>query len=193
MNIQRIEPPCWWIGMKTPLQLMIYGKDLAGGEVQTDTKGITIREVHPAESPNYLFADIEISPELTPGEYLFTTHKGTEKAGFTYRIEKRRKNAASRTSYTSADMVYLLMPDRFANGDPSIDNTPDTTEKIDRTDPSGRHGGDLQGIIDHLDYLVDLGGYYFMANSPTGRQPAKKLLSWIWLYGLLSYRPKVWK
>jgi len=157
MNIQRIEPPCWWIGMKTPLQLMIYGKDLAGGEVQTDTKGITIREVHPAESPNYLFVDIEISPELTPGEYLFTTHKGTEKAGFTYRIEKRRKNAASRTSYTSADMVYLLMPDRFANGDPSIDNTPDTTEKIDRTDPSGRHGGDLQGIIDHLDYLVDLG------------------------------------
>lgn len=158
MTIQRVEPLSWWTGMKTPLQLMIYGKGLEDSTVHVEEKGITIREVHPAENPDYLFVDVELAPDLLPGEYRFEVRNGQQQTQFTYRIDRRRKGSASRQSFTSADLVYLLLPDRFANGDPSIDSTPDTTEKADRKNPSGRHGGgDLQGILVHLDYLKELG------------------------------------
>ncbi|MCD7973225.1 MAG: cyclomaltodextrinase N-terminal domain-containing protein [Candidatus Azobacteroides sp.] len=157
LPIHRIEPLSWWIGMKTPLQLMIYGKDLKGSKVTVKGKGVSIKKVHQAESPNYLFIDIEIASTAKAGEYIFEIKNNNRVATFNYLLEKRRRGSAERKSFSSEDLVYLLMPDRFANGNPANDSTPDTTEKAKRRDPFGRHGGDLQGIIDHLDYLKELG------------------------------------
>ncbi|MCC8173378.1 MAG: glycoside hydrolase family 13 protein [Odoribacter sp.] len=155
--ITRIEPLSWWIGMKTPLQLMIQGKNLAGAEIRVLEEGLKIEKIHTADSPNYLFVDIDISTDANPGEYTFELTKEEETTEFKYLIEKRRRGSANRKSFSAADMVYLLMPDRFACGNPDIDCTEDTIEKVDRKNPFGRHGGDLQGIINHLDYLADLG------------------------------------
>ena len=156
--IQHIEPLSWWVGMNTPLQLMIHGTDIASYELSiTGGDGVSISKVHQAESPNYLFADISIDSKAKPGTYHLVFTKEGEQITHPYRIEARREGSAQRTSFTTADMVYLIMPDRFANGDPTNDSTADTDEKADRNAFFGRHGGDLQGMIDHLDYIADLG------------------------------------
>jgi len=155
--ISRVEPLSWWIGMKTPLQLMIYGKDLSGCKVKVEEEGVRVKKIHKADSPNYLFVDVEIDTNANPGEYTFVISNSKQSGEFKYTIGKRRRGSANRKSFSTADLIYLLMPDRFANGNPSIDSTPDTKEKVNRKDPFGRHGGDLQGIIDHLDYLENLG------------------------------------
>lgn len=157
MEIKRIEPLSWWVGMHTPLQLMVYGKDLAGSHVSVEGEGVSVREVHRTDNPDYLFVDVDIAPDTEPGDYRFTLRKGRSERTFDYRLEQRRPGSAARKSFDSSDVVYLIMPDRFANGDPSIEQAPGTAQAVDRKDPYGRHGGDLQGIIDHLDYLKELG------------------------------------
>jgi len=155
--IKRIEPLNWWVGMKTPLQMMIYGDNVGDSKVKVLEKGIRIRKIHKADNPNYLFLDIDISEDAAPGNYTFELKTAGIAEQFTYLIDKRRRNSSSRKSFSSADLVYLLMPDRFSNGDPSIDSIPGTFEKVEREKPFGRHGGDLQGVINHLDYLAELG------------------------------------
>jgi len=157
ITIQKIEPLSWWIGMKTPLQLMLYGKDLSGSKVSVLEKGVRVKKIHQADSPNYLFVDMDIAEDASPGDYTIKIQNNQDTLEGKYRIDKRRRGSASRKSFSAEDLIYLIMPDRFANGDPSNDSTPDTKEKADRKDPFGRHGGDLQGVIDHLDYLADLG------------------------------------
>lgn len=157
-TLTRIEPLSWWVGMKTPLQLMLQGKNIAGSTVLIlDAPGIAIKKIHKADSENYLFVDIEISQDASPGTYTFELKKEIHIITFDYTFDKRRRGSANRKSFSSADMVYLLFPDRFANGNPDNDSTPDTIEKADRNNYSGRHGGDLQGIINHLDYFAGLG------------------------------------
>ena len=154
----RVEPPCWWTGMETPLTLMIHAPGLSGAGVSVASDGITVKAVHYAESPNYLFVDLEIADNLTPGEYTFTINYPDGKTGtFAYSIGERREGSRDRQGFGPSDVVYLLMPDRFANGDRKNDSSPLTSEKSNRRSPVGRHGGDLQGIMDHLDYLADLG------------------------------------
>ena len=156
--IQHIEPLSWWVGMNTPLQLMIHGKDIASYDLAiTGGDGVSVSKVHKAESPNYLFADVHIDSNAKPGIYNLVFTRDGEQLEYPYQLEARREGSAQRTSFTTADMVYLIMPDRFANGDPSNDSTPDTEEKADRNAFFGRHGGDLQGMIEHLDYIADLG------------------------------------
>lgn len=158
LRVEHVEPLSWWTGMETPLQLLIYGPGIgecdlavAGGE------GVAVEELHRADSPNYLFADIRIDPSAAPGEYRLILTCGKKRLVVPYRIEARCEDSRMRESFTTADMVYLLMPDRFADGDPSNDSTPDTAEQADRDECFGRHGGDLKGMIDHLDYIADLG------------------------------------
>ena len=154
----RVEPPCWWTGMETPLTLMIHAPGLSGAGVSVASDGITVKAVHYAESPNYLFVDLEIADNLAPGEYTFTINYPDGKTGtFAYSIGERREGSRDRQGFGPSDVVYLLMPDRFANGDRKNDSSPLTSEKSNRRSPVGRHGGDLQGIMDHLDYLADLG------------------------------------
>ena len=159
-RIERVEPLSWWIGMNTPLQVMFYGENVGALTVAMaeGTEGVRVAGVHRAESPNYLFADIEIAPDAAAGTYRFVlTDDNGDAFSVDYEIAERREGSRERLSFTTADMIYLLMPDRFANGDPSIDETDDTQEEVARHHLSGRHGGDIQGIIDHLDYIAGTG------------------------------------
>lgn len=157
-EISHIEPPSWWVGMKQPLQLLVNGNDIGSYDVSVKgSKGVSVTGIHKAESPNYLFVDLAISENTTPGIYQLVFSKDGKSFEYPYEIAARRAGSAERESFTTADLIYLIMPDRFANGNPDNDSTFDTAEKADRSALGGRHGGDLQGLIDHLDYISDLG------------------------------------
>ena len=157
-KVKRVEPLSWWTGMKTPLQLMVYGDGISEYDVRMEGgKGVKVQTVHKADSPNYLFVDVRIAENAAPGTYWLVFSRDGEIFKYPYEIAARAAGSADRGSFGTSDMVYLIMPDRFANGDPSNDSAPDTAEKADRSEFFGRHGGDIQGIIDHLDYISDLG------------------------------------
>lgn len=156
-KVERVEPLNWWVGMETPLQLMFYGEALGGSTVSSLNEGIVVKEVHQAESPNYLFVDIEVAADAKSGIYTFEIRKGKKSIKHKYELKERRKGSATRESFNSSDAIYLLMPDRFANGDPSNDTVEGTREALNREERGGRHGGDIQGVIDHLDYISSLG------------------------------------
>lgn len=157
-KVQRVEPLSWWVGMKTPLQIMVNGDGISAFNVKMEGgSGVKVKEIHKGDSPNYVFVDVAIAPDAVAGDYWLVFSDGKETFKYPYRIDRRTAGSAERGSFTTADMIYLIMPDRFANGDSSNDSTPDTAEKADRSAFFGRHGGDIQGIIDHLDYIADLG------------------------------------
>ena len=153
-QVTRVEPPCWWAGMKTDLQLLVQGPAISDYDVRIFGDA-EVTGVHKAESPNYLFVDVKVGG---PGScWLVFVKDGEYAFKIPYEIGERREGSAGRKSFTTADLIYLIMPDRFANGDPSNDDTPDTDDKVDREKLTGRHGGDIKGIMDHLDYPEDLG------------------------------------
>lgn len=153
-KITRVEPLSWWTNMNIPLRIMFYGEDLKDATLTVKEPGITVKSTKNAESPNYLFADIDIEKA---GTYTFILQKGKKKVKYSYTINERSANSANRKSFTSADVIYLIMPDRFANGDTSNDSHKNTAETVNRDAFFGRHGGDIQGIINHLDYIKELG------------------------------------
>lgn len=155
-QIERIEPPFWYAGMKNPeLQILFYGKNIAQYNVSV-SNAISIIEVLRTENPNYLFVTIN-TKDVQACDFLFTFQKKKSAFAKKYSLKQRRHNSAQRKSFDSSDVMYLLMPDRFANGNPNNNNDATTTEKYNRNLPEGRHGGDIKGIIDHLDYLAGLG------------------------------------
>ena len=157
VQVERVEPPCWWTGMKTSLQLLVKGADIASCEVSVaGLPGVRVQHVTPGDSPNYLFVDVTIPAKTRPGT-LYLVFKTADGASFKFPYEIGARSTGTRKSFDTSDMVYLIMPDRFANGDPSNDDADGTREKADRTADFGRHGGDLQGMIDHLDYIAGLG------------------------------------
>lgn len=157
-RVERVEPLSWWVGMKTPLQLLVKGDGISSCTVSIEGgSGVKVRSIHKADSPDYLFIDVAVAADAVPGNYWLVFSRDGETFKYPYEIMLRKDGSAQRKSFTTADMVYLIMPDRFANGDPSNDSTDDTAEKSDRKNFFGRHGGDIQGIIDHLDYIGDLG------------------------------------
>ena len=157
-QISRVEPLSWWTGMKTPLQLMVHGPGISDYEVSIEgAPEVSVAAIHRAESPNYLFVDVAIAPDAVPGRYEIVLSDGGRVYRAPYRIAPRREASAERESFSTADLIYLLMPDRFADGNPSTDSTPDTREKADRAALFGRHGGDIRGMREHLDYIAALG------------------------------------
>ena len=158
-EVRHIEPLSWWVGMTTPLQLMINGDNISAYDVTIVPQGmgVEVTKIHKADSPNYIFVDVAISSDAQPMEYKLRFSCGKRSYEVPYTIGERREGSRERASFTTADMVYLIMPDRFANGDVSNDSTADTVEKANRSNPARRHGGDLQGMIDHLDYIANLG------------------------------------
>ena len=156
-QLQRTEPPFWYADMKNPeLQIMFYGKNIAKNEVSV-SNSIVIKNVYKTENPNYIFVTID-TKDVPASELLFT-FKNKNKIAFTkkYSLKKRIENSALRKSFDASDVMYLLMPDRFANGDTKNDSDPTVTEKVNRTFSGGRHGGDIKGIVKNLDYLEELG------------------------------------
>ncbi|MGC4129810.1 MAG: glycoside hydrolase family 13 protein [Bergeyella sp.] len=156
-QIQKIEPAFWWSGMKNPeLQLLVYGKNISGLQPEF-SGGIQIKEVKKVENPNYLFVTVD-TKNVKPGTFKINFKNGNKTVKTVdYEFKQRKENSANRNSYNSSDVFYLLMPDRFANGNPGNDNTSDTAEKANRNNKDGRHGGDISGIVKNLDYLSDLG------------------------------------
>ena len=156
-SIQRVEPLSWWVGMPAPLQLMVHGPGIgAYDEVSVEGTGVTVTGVTRAESPNYLFVDLCVAPDAAPGVYTLLFRSGRKKLSYAYEIAARGEGFRGE-SFSTKDLIYLIVPDRFANGDPDNDSTPDTRDGLNRGRDGGRHGGDIQGIIDHLDYIADLG------------------------------------
>lgn len=156
-SISKIEPLSWWVGMKHPLQLIIYGKDLAGAQVKiSGSDGVSVKKVIDADSPNYLFVDVEIAQDAKPGTYNIEIVKGKKKLTYPYVLSARTSGAVDKQGFSSKDMIYLLMPDRFAQGE--IEQPKEQIAGlVDRNVPSARHGGNIQGIIDNLDYIANLG------------------------------------
>lgn len=158
-SLERIEPAFWWVGMKNPhLQLLVHGKDIATRTVNLSYPGVKVLQVHKVENPNYLFIDLDVTPLAKPGSFAISFVKaGDKKISYTYQL-LQRDHAVRAQGVTSKDLIYLLMPDRFSNGDPSNDSNPSMREVgINRDSIYYRHGGDIQGVINHLDYLKDLG------------------------------------
>ena len=155
-QLERLEPPNWWADMNlTSVQLLCYGENISDYEVSS--KDITIVNVERTENPNYLFVNVNFEG-LSAGEYSFKfKKKGSKSFTKAFALKERDANSKERESFNSSDLVYLIMPDRFANGNTSNDSMPSVTEKVNRAEQGGRHGGDLQGVINQLDYLEDLG------------------------------------
>lgn len=155
-QIARVEPPFWYEGMnKSEVQILFYGKNIAENTVSL-SNNVVITNLTKSENPNYLF--VTIDTKNIPAQTLKVTFKNGKKS-FTndFEIKKRKENSNLRKGFDASDVVYLLMPDRFANGNPNNDSTNDTQEKDNRELPGGRHGGDIQGIINNLDYIKELG------------------------------------
>ena len=156
-QIERVEPPFWWSGMNhSELQVMFYGKDIAQ-YTPTVSDNIIITNVVKTENPNYVFVTID-TKNIPASDFVFS-FKNKNKTAFThqYSLKQRREDAALRKGFDSSDLIYLIMPDRFANGNPDNDNVKGMGDKADRNEPFGRHGGDIQGIIKNLDYINQLG------------------------------------
>ena len=157
-QVTRVEPLSWWTGMKTDLQLLIQGEAISGYEVSIKGgKGVSVKEIHKADSPNYLFVDVRIDASAKPGTYYIVFTKGEESFKYPYEIAARREGSAERLSFTTKDLIYLIMPDRFVDGDESLDAVPRNMESVDKEAFFGRHGGDIAGIRSQLDYMADLG------------------------------------
>ncbi len=157
-TIDHIEPSNWFVGMENPsLQLMVYGSDIRSLDVSTDYAGVVIDSIVRLDSPNYLFVYLNTA-NAQPGEMTLTFTDGKKKKKVDYPLLAREMKGADREGFTNADVLYMLMPDRFADGDPTNNDLSGMNAyKTDRSQPSLRHGGDLEGIRSHLDYFNDLG------------------------------------
>ncbi len=159
VEIERVEPPSWWVGFRhAELQLLIYGEGVAGLRAHVDAPGVAVREHATTGNPNYLFLRLDIDKNAKPGEFDIRFDGGKEALRHRYRLAARNPDPAWTRGFTSADAIYLITPDRFANGDPNNDELPGLRDdKLDRDVPLARHGGDIQGIIERLDYIAGLG------------------------------------
>ncbi|MDD3320061.1 MAG: alpha-amylase family glycosyl hydrolase [Paludibacter sp.] len=156
--VERVEPAFWWAEMKnTELQIMLYGKDIASTEITINTQGISIIKKEYTDNPNYIFLYLNISNKANAGKFNIIVKKGIRKQSLQYELKSRRTASAERKSFTEADAVYLLMPDRFVNGNPQNDAVEGYVQGVNRTNEGARHGGDIDGIISKIPYLEDLG------------------------------------
>ena len=158
-GVERIEPANWWIGMvHHRVELMVHGEGIAATVPRIDRAGVELVDVQRTDNPNYLFVDVDVDPGAKPGEVAIDfLERGKVVATHAWRIDAREPGSARRRGFDSRDAIYLVTPDRFANGDPSNDTVAGMRDAANRADPDGRHGGDLAGIRRHLDYIASMG------------------------------------
>lgn len=158
MEIKKMAPSFWWAGMKNPeLQILLYGEDLALSDVSVSGEGIYLKETVRQDNPNYLLLYLDLS-EAKAQTFQILLKNGKKKLQIPYELKSRVRRGEDVKGFTSEDVLYLIMPDRFANGNPENDVIDGMREKkMDRADSFARHGGDIQGISNHLDYIADLG------------------------------------
>ena len=157
-EIERVEPPNWWTGFdRAEVQLLVYGEGVGGLAPSVDKRGVAVIEAAATGNPNYLFVTLRLDPQTTPGTFDIVFTGGGERLVHPYRIERRDPELAQAQGFTSADAMYLITPDRFANGDPGNDDAGGLGDRLDRSLPLTRHGGDLKGVTERLDYIASLG------------------------------------
>ncbi len=159
-TVDRIEPPNWWVGFKdSTFQLLVKHPNISTYKPEILYSGVTITTIHKADSPNYMFIDFNIDKTTKPGAFNITFKKeGHNDIVETYHLKVREKAASTYKGFNSSDAIYLIMPDRFSNGNPKNDVFENLNENtINREDDYARHGGDIAGITNHLDYINNLG------------------------------------
>ena len=158
ITIDRIEPDNWWIGFhKQDVQLLVHGENIQSAKATVDYPGVILERTTLVENQNYLFLTLRIHDYARPGIFQIEFNRGNYTYTHDYEIRERNSDPNRNQGFSSSDVIYLLMPDRFANGDPSIDEIPEMLEGVDRGNMNARHGGDIRGVIDHLDYIKNLG------------------------------------
>lgn len=159
LNVNRVEPTFWWVGMKNPtVQLMVHGQEIAATEISLNYPGVKIKSISRQDNPNYIFIDLVISPETKAGTFPIQFRKNKkEVVSYNYELKTREPNSASRKGFDGSDVIYLITPDRFVNGNPGNDAVTGMKEQPNRSHMNGRHGGDIQGIKNSLDYLAGMG------------------------------------
>ncbi|MDB4443229.1 glycoside hydrolase family 13 protein [Saprospiraceae bacterium] len=158
-KIERLEPANWWIGMEHQnIQLLVYGENIADLDPKIESTDLTIRQVTKVQNPNYLFLDILINTNANAGTINIDFYQNKIKiTSHPFQLLDRKRGADEIVGFDSRDAIYLITPDRFANGNPSNDNIEGMKQKANRSDKGGRHGGDIQGMKNSLDYIKDLG------------------------------------
>ncbi len=159
-KLERIEPMFWFTGMQNPkLQLLVHGDQIANATVTLNYPGVKLVKINKVENPNYLFLDLSLSSTVKAGMFPINfLVNGKKIFSYSYELKNRDKSAGRIQGVTQKDFIYLLMPDRFANGDKTNDVVKGLNETaLNRDSMYYRHGGDLQGVMNHLDYLKDLG------------------------------------
>ncbi|MDN0054201.1 glycoside hydrolase family 13 protein [Bacteroides caecigallinarum] len=156
--IKKVAPTFWWAGMKNPeLQVLIYGDDISSSEVSISSKDIYLKEIVRQSNSNYLIIYLDLNDAKAQKFDIILT-KGRKVTKVPYELKERTRKGSDIEGFTSSDVLYLIMPDRFANGNPENDVVPGMLEnKVDRNEQYARHGGDFKGISEHLDYISDLG------------------------------------
>ena len=157
--IERVEPPNWWVGMKTKnLQILVYGNSINDLIPKISNSNIELTSFDKVKNENYLFLNISISENAKPDEVEIDFYKNNVVVDrYVFSLLNREKNASNVEGFNSSDVMYLITPDRFANGDSTNDDIKSMFERPNRDYNRGLHGGDIKGIINHLDYIKDLG------------------------------------
>lgn len=158
IDVKTVDPAFWWAGMKNAeLQVLIHGSDVAKSNVSITSKTARLKEIVKLESSNYLILYLDLS-DASPEKFDIVLQQGKDKKVIPYELRERKPNSANRIGFNSNDVLYLIMPDRFANGDTSNDVVAGMREaKVDRNGQYARHGGDFKGISNNIDYIHDLG------------------------------------
>ena len=156
-TVTKVEPPSWWAGHSiNPVRLLVRGTNLKGASVEA-ARGFRASHVKVNAGGTYLFVDVQIPKKSPPGSYTLTLNTNTGSTEIPFRIEQALLRKDHFQGFSAEDVIYLIMPDRFANGDPANDDPPISRGLFDRSKTRFYHGGDIQGVIDHLPYLKDLG------------------------------------
>ena len=157
-RIEHVEPPFWWAGMQArQLQLMVHGAGIGELAAQVSYPGVRIDKVKRVANKNYLFIDLQVAASARPGTFDIRFHRGGRNATYSYQLKARTAGSAQRAGFSSKDAIYQIMPDRFANGNRANDNVNGMRDVAERAKGGGRHGGDIDGIIDRLDYIAAMG------------------------------------
>ncbi|WP_299234733.1 glycoside hydrolase family 13 protein [uncultured Bacteroides sp.] len=156
--IKKVAPTFWWAGMKnSELQVLLYGDDISSSEVSISSKNIYLKEIVRQSNSNYLIIYLDLN-DAKAQKFDIILKNGRKVTKVPYELKERTRKGSDIEGFTSSDVLYLIMPDRFANGNPENDVVPGMLEnKVDRNEQYARHGGDFKGISEHLDYISDLG------------------------------------
>ena len=156
----RVEPAFWWVGFNnSEVEVLFYHKELnlSSYQPKVQSESVILKRVTRTENPRYVFLTLAIAPAAKPGMVPILFTDGKKSISYSYELKPRSKDKNRIQGFNSSDVLYLIMPDRFANGDTKNDSLPGFFQGVHRDQPFGRHGGDIKGISDHLDFIKDLG------------------------------------